>query len=1237
MERASSFTVASKQRNAAAEASLHGTSTQRVVYSVPLCLLTRFNSAYYPSSPLLFFTFDSAQPETNNPTSEVTNEGKGRERERAGECGFALVLAMPADYTSVLSEIFSKAQLSLGVPLSAGPRTGFTAPTSGFAALSDANVKASSSSLSTASSGQKQQRETAYFDETLRALVSLRTPASAYLPAPAVNSPLHSSAVSLPLPPPSPSSYSISDDQDDSNEPIPRLLSALLFSLHVALQADYIPQPHPQLPSQPNQSNPFAPLPTVTKGQSAFQSLASPAPPNPSNPNEPSRAAGQFQPIPCYSIAWAGNKPAKKPATTNTPAASSKPGAEASSSPQEPGGSVRFEAGHWVVEWDVQVPIAFIATPFVPLLSLTSSLTLRLSQRLLDTLLTEPGGLSSLASGFSHSLLSPLHEGPIYPDESTSERLARIRASSTLGLDGPDGLGNYLAELGKDVLGSTHTLVTPKSSLDGLSQLEKKRRRMLEAALAASNPEARSGSRSEKSAAEDDGDLAGGIRSEPSALRSSIEDARSKTPLPGGSRQSEREGPQAGTLKVLKRSARSVLAVTSGLSVRMRTLFTPYSPFPRVRDASETDENDEFEDADESSLVLCVELENPVQSGLDFHVENVDIHVDQAGATGFGSQIAPTIRVRLLDETTKSGGQPFPVRLEQGKQHNLLYYLSPESSSSLFGTPENEAFDIDSRLSALLAGGRRNVAIVVSGFPSPLLPPSPPASQQLSSGLAAPERLTTTFESKWNCTLDLSSLLDGVNRRTNISKQPTEAPSLASLASNSRPGSQMVLPPTAGSVRHSALLLHRASQADREQNQNRHAQSVRARPGSSTAPSLLQQRVGSFVNRSISFGTGVISGRSEDSVLSRTTSSTNNLTPAGQAAALGRGTPSALTLGDSHRPSSILPSDMITPRAASFQGKQMMMPPAPGTPGSRSSSLSTGVGLLSKARQRAASAAAVAATPAAGSERTVLPASQQTFAPASEMNPATRRPVSVEQVADPVPLENLRTIRPWTIGIGVGPSGSNIEAGQGPAPLRAGLLLSANVRASNTDHQEQLRGGTFIFRKPFGGNPSISTGSKILDARRTSGPTYVVDEEENSVVELPPTIIGGGENFAAIANHFACGDVVELEIQVLNRHMGSDELSLVLSWADDPPRSGPTVARLSDAEGKHFSVPWLFFLTITNSCIRIRCKATPKHGTGGYPMSDPTRKPCGAFNPIRPLSTRSASSTLPGTGLSPSS
>jgi hypothetical protein len=181
----------------------------------------------------------------------------------------------------------------------------------------------------------------------------------------------------------------------------------------------------------------------------------------------------------------------------------------------------------------------------------------------------------------------------------------------------------------------------------------------------------------------------------------------------------------------------------------MRTVFVPYVIFPKDHVNKEREPTQPYSDSDsdedewererkeagneESTVVLCVEIENSGESGTGFTVESVDIQVSGEGA-----------KTTLI----KWGCQEkevFPLAIATGEQYNLLYAVafleSPEISdpgSSNRKQPEMQ----------------RAVVININGRPH----------EDKGSNASYP---TDTFSSRWNCILDLSA---------NINKESVDIP-----------------------------------------------------------------------------------------------------------------------------------------------------------------------------------------------------------------------------------------------------------------------------------------------------------------------------------------------------------------------------------------------------------------------------------------------------------------------------
>ncbi len=180
----------------------------------------------------------------------------------------------------------------------------------------------------------------------------------------------------------------------------------------------------------------------------------------------------------------------------------------------------------------------------------------------------------------------------------------------------------------------------------------------------------------------------------------------------------------------LRKSFRKTLHVISGIQMRMRTTFVPAVMLPE-RASNHSEERDLRESGtDERTVVLCIEVENPVQTdGVDFVVEDVQIQVGDEGAKatliGWGDS--------LVDSKI------FPLSISPQGQYNLLYAVtflqSPEENDALLaaGGPKHDPKDL-----------RRTVNINIIGRPSP----------KMSGEAIYP---TEIFTSKWNTVLNLSS------------------------------------------------------------------------------------------------------------------------------------------------------------------------------------------------------------------------------------------------------------------------------------------------------------------------------------------------------------------------------------------------------------------------------------------------------------------------------------------------
>ncbi|KAG6872560.1 hypothetical protein C0995_008833 [Termitomyces sp. Mi166 len=196
----------------------------------------------------------------------------------------------------------------------------------------------------------------------------------------------------------------------------------------------------------------------------------------------------------------------------------------------------------------------------------------------------------------------------------------------------------------------------------------------------------------------------------------------------------------------LRKSFRKTMQTVSGFRVRMRTVFVPYVLLPDQEGHSDLDgaqEEREKREAgnEERTVVLCVEIENSGESGdsIGFMVEKVEVSIGGEGA-----------KVTLIGwgDGCFSGdveAKTFPLHIGALAQYNLLYAVSflraPEEGEgfSLAKDPEGAGHSELQR------------AVAINIFGKPYVGPQPPSD---GNDVAFP---TTTFSSRWNCVLDLST------------------------------------------------------------------------------------------------------------------------------------------------------------------------------------------------------------------------------------------------------------------------------------------------------------------------------------------------------------------------------------------------------------------------------------------------------------------------------------------------
>lgn len=351
---------------------------------------------------------------------------------------------------------------------------------------------------------------------------------------------------------------------------------------------------------------------------------------------------------------------------------------------------------------------AFIRTRHpTPALILTASLVLRLQPSHLERL--SPSSLPSSASAseslYLHDLLNPLSEGPSYPDESPAERAARANAS----------LAKLpLGKLPSSVLGSK--LVTPARNAKDISHI-----------IAQKNSAASNGDMGETKQDGMYGNRRGGRRALTNEGLMSFKLGVEGSVTATYDEQAKGLGEE---VVVLQRSARRVLDVQSAILIRMRTLTVP--------DFQGQDQTDV--DSLLPTLILCVEVENPINSGIRYSLDNVDVIIDKVPNTS-STTLSPSDASLIGVSMFRIGEQLEPLVVEQGSQINLLYHATFDCPSS--------GHDSDEDLLKALSDTQRNISIKLLG--RPLL------MQRDDGGGTQTCTPTDKYTSTWTCTLDLAT------------------------------------------------------------------------------------------------------------------------------------------------------------------------------------------------------------------------------------------------------------------------------------------------------------------------------------------------------------------------------------------------------------------------------------------------------------------------------------------------
>ncbi|PWN25878.1 hypothetical protein BDZ90DRAFT_262076 [Jaminaea rosea] len=720
--------------------------------------------------------------------------------------------------SSLLHDLFSRSELHLHVPHYRG----------------DSPTSSSSSSSS---------RDIAFYDEHLEARLRLRLPSSpTHLPPPTRGH----ATYSIPL--------TLDDDESDDVDWEERteqarstrlVLLAVLCNLAIEARGSYV-SPRPPL------GNRDLVIPPTTARASAGNASTSVVVEDHARPRpamSEHEREGQYQNIEAglgdevafYSIAWQGNKVPTRPAARQQHQQSSSQTATPASQPEGMGCTVTYHppTASWHIEWPLLLPITYARHRHpTPSLLLTASLSLRLSPTspLLSALTADLSGQSQYlamlpaelrpaltsgngeededeeegASWADHDLLSPLSSGPVYPDESPSQRAARA-ASALAKLP--------LSRLPSKVLGSR--LVTPGRSArdvgakmrrgrglvgmgDGDTEGEEGDLTDLSEGSETSATTATTSSSTTSSSARLSLTRASSASSDISdpALYGRSSDATQGKPATSRDKDDDADDIDRGSSVVtLTRSVRRGLDVRSAVGVRMRTTMVDDVELPVLKHEQVGEGMAVGRAASSRSrcLVLSVEVDNPSDSGMVFQVDNCEVEVVQPTSNGQEATASSPQGWQAEARLVRGGETAFD--LEQGEQRNLVYFVRFVPTSTR--TSNRGASE------ALASGGStmRSISIVVHG--KPVLLPSRNGEEDQADRL-----LTPAFSSVWSCTLDFRSLLEDAARREAL--QLNEAQSSSTRSANTAVSTTM---PGAmsGSFRHSASALRQARARDEEE------------------------------------------------------------------------------------------------------------------------------------------------------------------------------------------------------------------------------------------------------------------------------------------------------------------------------------------------------------------------------------------------------------------------------------
>ena len=224
------------------------------------------------------------------------------------------------------------------------------------------------------------------------------------------------------------------------------------------------------------------------------------------------------------------------------------------------------------------------------------------------------------------------------------------------------------------------------------------------------------------------------------------------------------KNPRSETPSTLRRSYRRTLALSNGLRVRMRTLFLPQLLPPRPTEISLNDDQVYHEEDDEEKkIALSVEVENPLDGdrSFSFEVDDITVEVGGKGGKAIAELLCLPEELRAGPSNDTAMGDPskqalFPLNLLPVEQYNLLYAVHMDAAEDISAAPPTNSASSGGR-----GDDQRPVAIIVSGRPYR----QSPSDSSVTDEKSYP---TGKFQSRWNCTLDLTPFYASARAKSNI-------------------------------------------------------------------------------------------------------------------------------------------------------------------------------------------------------------------------------------------------------------------------------------------------------------------------------------------------------------------------------------------------------------------------------------------------------------------------------------